>query len=177
MSYGTVVDLRTAQHLGREAMRHLAPAVSRIEIAGSVRRGKAHVGDIEIVCEPLIQTSLFGDGEEPLVDAVKHRLWSIGKWVRGGARYMKITDLFENPGVSLDVFLVHPPSQWGTLFLIRTGSAGFSTRIATRLKNRGTPFRDGRVVNLATGETIPTPEEEDVFRLAELAFVPPERRW
>ncbi|MCY3677918.1 MAG: hypothetical protein OXH66_10065 [Gemmatimonadetes bacterium] len=80
--------------------------------------------------------------------------------------------------ISLDVFLVHPPSEWGVLKLIRTGSRRFSTRVATRLKGLGTPFRDGRILDLATGETIPAPTERDVFAAAKMPYkAPDERHW
>ena len=173
--FGKKIELVKADHLARLAIRHLSPSVRRIEVAGSIRRRKPMVGDIELICEPEMQGDLL-DGEVPLTDAVKHSLWQIGKWVRGGQRQMVITDLFRNLGVHLDVYLVHPPSQWGVQMLIRTGPRDFSQRAVTRLRSFGTPSEDGRILDLKTGTTIDTPEEEDVFRLLKAPWIPPERR-
>lgn len=178
MSYGQKFPLKTARALAERACKDLTPMVRQIAIVGSVRRRVEMVGDIELLVRPLMQTQLFGETAEPVLDGIKAKLWKMGRWVRGAQRYMKITDLYDHKGMSLDVFLVHPPSEWGTQKLIRTGSRQFSTRMATRLKDLGTPFRDGRILDLNTGETIPTPTEEDVFRIAKVGYKPPEyRNW
>ena len=172
---GLKIDLAKADYLAGLAIKHLRPSVRRIAIAGSVRRRKPRVGDIELLCEPEMQGDLL-DGEIPLTDAVKHGLWQIGTWVRGASRQMIITDLFDNPGVRLDVYLVWPPSQWGVQMLIRTGPRDFSQRAVTRLRSFGTPSENGRILDLKTGKTIDTPEEEDVFRLLKCPPIPPEKR-
>lgn len=177
MSHGTRIPLKDAQGLAKRACEELTPVVRQIAVVGSVRRRKPYVGDIEVLVRPMMQTQLFGDAE-PVTEAVKAKLWTMGRWVRGAKRMMKITDLYDHKGVSLEVFLVHPPSEWGVLQLIRTGSRQFSTRVATRLKDLGTPFRDGRIVNLATGDTVPAPSEREVFEAAKMNYKPPEyRNW
>ena len=50
----TRVPLARAQVVAAEVVALLAPACERIEIAGSVRREKTDVGDIEIVCTPSV---------------------------------------------------------------------------------------------------------------------------
>ena len=172
---GARIPIEQADELAWRAIKQLTPVVDRIAVAGSVRRRKAYVGDIELLCKPMVQVGLFG-GSEPVTDAIKNELWKMGRWVRGAKRYMKISDLYGQKGFSLDVYLVHPPSEWGTQMLIRTGPREFSTRIATRLKEFDTPFRDGRILNLQTGRTISTPEESDVFRAAKIEFIEPQAR-
>lgn len=177
MSMGAKIHLEHAQKFAERARKDLEPVVKQITVVGSVRRRVSYVGDIEVLVRPMMQTQLFG-GDEPMTDAIKRKLWEMGRWVRGGQRMMKITDLYGFPDISLDVFLVHPPSEWGVLKLIRTGSRRFSTRVATRLKGLGTPFRDGRILDLATGETIPAPTERDVFAAAKMPYKAPEdRHW
>ena len=56
------MELTQAQAIAREWQTLLAPACERIEIAGSIRRGKPEIKDIDLVCIPKIQTEpdLFG---------------------------------------------------------------------------------------------------------------------
>jgi hypothetical protein len=74
----------------------LRPTCAQIEIAGSLRRGKATVGDIEIVARPLVeerpvagQLGLFGDGQPAtiervsLLDPVLDGLAATGGWSTG----------------------------------------------------------------------------------------------
>jgi len=57
----TKLPLSTAITLAESIVTALAPGCSRIAIAGSVRREKPEVGDIEIVCIPRVTGhDLFG---------------------------------------------------------------------------------------------------------------------
>ena len=133
------------------------------------------MGDIEFLARPRMQTELFG-GDKPDIEPVKIAMRSMGGWVKGGERYMQVANVFGS-GVSLDLFLCHPPAQWGSLMLIRTGPAKFSERVVSRIKATGhMRHKDGRVVDVATGITRPTPREEDLFRLAGMEYVPPKER-
>lgn len=50
MSEGTKIERYQAWSLAQEVLAHLSGVFQRAEIAGSLRRGKKMVGDIEIVC-------------------------------------------------------------------------------------------------------------------------------
>jgi len=57
--------LAEARKLAEQMVERLRPACDKIEIAGSVRRGKPEVKDIEIVCLPRDtgnDIGLFSDG-------------------------------------------------------------------------------------------------------------------
>ena len=54
--------LDEATAIAERVVEILRPHCDRIEVAGSVRRGKPEVGDIEVVCIPRTTVSgLFGD--------------------------------------------------------------------------------------------------------------------
>ena len=60
-------------------VNHLRDYTGRIEIAGSLRREKQDVGDIEIICIPKVQkvdshVSLFGVAEKKEVNLLDKRL-------------------------------------------------------------------------------------------------------
>ena len=156
----------------------LEPFCERIEIAGSVRRLKPDVHDIELCAIPKMQpgNTLFGD----LVSALAaFDYGQLGHVIKGGQRYVQVA-LHE--GINLDLFVVLPPAQWGVIFTLRTGPADFSTRCVTQRRKGGLlpsylQVKDGTVRYASTGEVIPTPEEEDFFRvLGILPVDPPDKR-
>lgn len=162
----------------------IAPACDRIEVAGSVRRRKPEVGDIEIVAIAARDHDLFGEPRGSRLDPVLDRLAREGVLspIRGGERYKQF--VVPDAGCKLDLFLCDP-ATWGVIFTLRTGSAGFSHQLVTQRDRRtssGRPgllpvdcrVQDGRVWR---GEqALETPEEADVFRVAGLDWIEPEER-
>lgn len=147
----------------------LAPGCERIEIAGSIRRKKQTIGDIEIVCVPRYATNLFGERQpDPtgltmiLNDLVGTE--RLGEPIKNGEHYKQ----FPVPaveGLNLDLFITRPDT-WGIIFAIRTGSADFSRRLVTQRSKGGLLPSDCTVSGGAIwrlGEFVPTPEEADVF--------------
>ncbi len=153
----------------------LTPVCERIEIAGSLRRGKPDVGDIEIVCIPAPEYDLFSGATRTAnrIETVLRcmPMWSVAK---NGQNFKQI-DL--GP-CNLDLFIT-TPEQWGVIYLIRTGSSSFSKNMVTqRYKGGLLPSNlyvsDGRI--WCDGYPLETPEEIDFFRICGLEFVPPENR-
>lgn len=175
MSHGPRVRLSEAWTLANRLARELAPHLRRVEIVGSVRRERPTVGDIELVAEPATcPTDLFG-ALGPALEPIRATLERIGTWEKGGDRYMKVRDVLDT-GLPLDLFLVHPPAEWGSIVAIRTGPAALGRECITRMKREGYHHAAGHVVNVETGAKVATPEEEDFFRLAGVACMPPNMR-
>lgn len=181
----------------RDALNHavsildrLEPHCERIEVAGSIRRQAETVKDIEIVCVPRLVVSradLFGnpvDYTNPLEDylddlraegVVADRLDKNGRpaW---GDRYKRM--LWN--GIAVDLFTVLPPSQWGMQLLIRTGPHDFSRLMMTQRFKRGM-LPNGIYANRGSlwhrtppdDQPIETPEESDVFEIADLPYIEP----
>ncbi|MGE0636015.1 MAG: hypothetical protein AB7G44_03500 [Bacteroidia bacterium] len=108
----------------------LLPHCERIEIAGSIRRRKDEVGDIEIVCLPKkeILKNLFGWDEGIITNLLfSKEVNSLGKVIKGDTdgRMMQI-ELPE--GIMLDLFM---PEQhdYFRQFAIRTGSAEYAHKV------------------------------------------------
>jgi DNA polymerase/3'-5' exonuclease PolX len=66
-------------------------------------------------------------------------------------------------------------------FLIRTGNADFAKKMLTKRKWGGLrpdQYEHKDALVLYDGVVVPTPEEEDVFDLWHMAWIPPElRQW
>lgn len=170
------------------AIKHeLTPFVERIAIAGSIRRQRPECADIELVAIPRMGTARKpGELLPRHVDLPDHyareqvessrwqpRLDKNGRAALGD-RYKR---LLVN-GVPLDLFATTPAS-WGVILLIRTGPADFSRAMVTpRSKGGRLPdgyrVQDGAIRTVTGAVAIAT--EEDWFRLAGMAFVPPEDR-
>lgn len=168
----------------------MSPACMRVEIAGSLRRRKATVHDVEIVAMPRLERDLFGDLvvdgptelDSILARLVRQDVLACGdKW---GSRYKNFrVSVPDRPRIKLDLFVVLPPAQWGVLFAIRTGPAGFSQWIVTqRLAGGALPSHcrvlDGAVREglIGEGNIIPMPEELDFLAFLGLGWIEPAER-
>ncbi len=185
------VPLEAAQGVADKLIADLSPYCERLAVAGSIRRKKPIVGDVELVAIPKFGRDLFGevDPRQDFFDAQLRKLVSAGKIFTSpgdgreyrpawGSKYKKVWLLLsERLGeIQVDVFICEE-RNWGSIFTIRTGPAEFSEALVTRIKHQ-TPYRqqDGYLVDERTGEIVPVPEEEDYFRLAGVKWLEPERR-
>ncbi len=176
MSETARIGLGLAHTLVTEIVERLAPHVAKLAVAGSVRRSRLSIGDIEFVVAPLwVETDLFG-ALEPNLAGLKTAMCGLGTWVKGGERMMQVTDLLDHEGLKLEIYIVHPPAQWGSILAIRTGPAGLSQYAVTRMRDLGRQCKEGRIIATATGAVIATPTEEDFFTLAGMVCLPPQGR-
>jgi len=171
-----------AKAIAEKWMRYLSPACERIEIAGSIRRGKAEPKDIEIVCQPKIvgEPDMFGQPTEInlLEMFFETSLFKVtaAHFVKNGPRYKQLA-LVET--IHLDLFIVLPPAQWGVQFLIRTGPADFSHWCVTQKRiGGGLPsylkVKDGALWH--GSKKLNTPEEADFFKVIGMEYVEPKAR-
>jgi len=158
-----------ALKIAKELVQLLKPHCERIEIAGSIRRKKAEVGDIELVVisKPYL-VGLFENGLASIVN----------KWVKvkGDLDYIKCkyTQRILPSGIKLDLFFANK-DNWGYVYAVRTGSADFSHQILAKSWVRaGFKGKEGMLVR--NGKEYPAREEEDFFRMIGVAYVPPEER-
>lgn len=204
MLSATPAHIEVATKIAEALRAELAPACARVEIAGSVRRQKPIVHDLELVLISHTVTrsepaDLFTERtweELRIWDAVEElRLdgraipcltssavpvpMEPERWQekKRGARLLKL--LLPKPKLFAELYIV-TPETWGALYTIRTGSAEFSKRLVmhwTQLSGAG-HVKDGRLC-LPTwrgGKPISTPEEADVFRACRLSWLDPHLR-
>ncbi len=176
------IELSEARDIANKVLEHVTPAMDRIEIAGSIRREKPVVGDIELVAlvanqEKLLQ--LLGD----VGQTIKPSVPGVIPWTpKPDSRYVRVR---LEEGMNLDLFIAKP-ENWGGLFLMRTGSAagangntfnGFTPGCFARWKKLSGGGRMTEVMpTMPDGTQLPVYEEQDFFDLLEMDFVPPVER-
>jgi DNA polymerase/3'-5' exonuclease PolX len=175
------MTLLQAEKLTEKVKEALSPGCERIQEAGSVRRHRPLVGDIEIVAIPKLipelpaQLSILGDPPQ-MVSALDILLEKLVKEKPHFRRGDKNGTLFKNflieydddgSEIGLDLFLT-TPEQWGYILALRTGPGEFNQAWVTQRRKGGLlpdeySFSGGWLYK--AGQRVPTPEEADIFRL------------
>lgn len=167
-----------ANKQAQKVMRLLLPFCDKLSIAGSVRRQKPEVKDIEIVCLPKAVDDLCGNPTYPLLGYLNNPTDFLAdecKRLKGKDRYQQ----WQLPNVKLDLFIVLPPAQWGVIYTLRTGPWEFSKAIVTQQRIGGLLPDEARVKDGSVwvgDQKVSTPNEEDFFKFCDLAFIHPQHR-
>lgn len=173
--------------LAQELLEQLASGCERIEIAGSIRRGKADPKDIELVAiaklESLSTVDMFGQAVSGQVEnKLESRIHGLLDWQfdsilpRNGPKYKRLRHI--ETGICCDLFIVTPES-WGVQFAIRTGPGDFSKELVTRAIRRGMKVDGGKlwkVHNDGSRDELPTPNEHSFFDWLGLTYIEPNER-
>jgi DNA polymerase/3'-5' exonuclease PolX len=179
MSADIKVPIESVLPMAQEIAGKLSSYCDRIEIAGSIRRGRAMVSDIELVALPTIEhtRNLLGEivKNHSKLDYFleKHGV----PMIKNGAKYKQ----FRYAGRTVDLFLPESAAHWGCIYLIRTGSHEFNLWLMNDVqKAAGVQFDKGRLYR--SGVLLDTPEEPDVFDALGLPWIPPvgyrdDHRW
>lgn len=151
----------------------LAPYCQRIEIAGSLRRKRPMIGDIEICAIPKRPRNLLG--EELRDQDTELDLFLSGRLgdglIKNGRKYKQ----FRYGRFTVDLFLP-APETWGSIYFIRTGSHEWNLWVMrTAAPSAGMKFEGGYLYDKAWNQIVAA-EEEDVFEALGLPFVPPQMR-
>jgi len=173
-----MLPLLQATKLAEKIAAELQPFCERVAIAGSIRRRREFVNDIDIVCLPL----------ENKFAALRERVLRSTAVVTDGSQ--TIVTRMTN-GVQLDCWIAKRPEQdlltstptnFGSLLLCRTGSKEHNIYLVEHAKR----IRDGlggflrwnpyHGVFDSRGDCLASVTEEDIFRVLQLDFVPPEKR-
>ena len=154
------MDLQIAKSLANEVIKRLSPYCQKIEVAGSVRRQKPRVKDIDIV---LIPSDLWN---------LTHEIRGLGPSHVGGDKLKRVN----YGGNQVDLYFADEKT-WATLLLIRTGSAENNIRLATLAKKRGWHLAaSGDGLFNENGQRIAGDSEESIYEALGLPYQAPEER-
>jgi DNA polymerase/3'-5' exonuclease PolX len=179
-AYAVAMDLVSA----------LSPFCDRITIAGSLRRRKTVVGDVEILYIGKQQTAsdpnlLFGFTTENKADYKILSLETSGIFrrrlnVNGLTTYGLKNKLMVHcdSGIPIDLFSATEENWWNYL-VCRTGPAESNIRIATAAKDKGfkwNPYGAGFSGRLHPNKIYPMRSEREVFEFVGLEYKEPWQR-
>ncbi len=157
--------LSVARPLAEGIVQQLRAAdlpIQQIEIAGSLRRGRTTIGDVDILCTSSAARQVIEAFIRlPVVEVVV------------GHGDHKATVRLRN-GMQVDL-MVLPQEDYGALLHHFTGSREHNIQMRDRALSRGLKLNE-RGFERADGTRILCPREEDVFATLGLAWIPPELR-
>ena len=166
------MKLHDAQSMAAFAITELEAHCEHIAVAGSIRRRRPHVNDIDLVILPR--------GEDGRA-AIARRFALTCSRIKGGEQY----EVFMSPnGWQFDLWFAHgpqsdllstTPGNWGMLLLARTGSLHHNIYLASRARERGLHFNPHKGIMRGT-EVLASETEAAIFAALELPFIPPEER-
>jgi DNA polymerase/3'-5' exonuclease PolX len=157
-----------------------------IVVAGSLRRHKETIGDIEVVCRPM---HTLDEQLEKLIatPTFKKALYRtrVGKngepdkyGNRWGKNYKGLQFTFPGlPEVKIELF-IGDEYNYGYTLALRTGPGDANTILMSRLKNYHMPwhFKEGYARLKATGQIIAVPDEKTFFKMLGIEYIEPYKR-
>ncbi len=138
------------------------PACEWAEVAGSLRRQKETIGDLDIVAASKDMKSLADAfAEAPFVDEI----------VAHGPTKVSI----KCGGVDVDLRIVEPEA-FGSLLHHFTGGQAHNIALRERAVKRGLNISEYGIAKAGSGDYKPVPTEEDLYSRLGLSYIPPELR-
>jgi len=155
------LTLQSAEGIARNVVAALEPHCERIEVAGSIRRRRPMVNDIDLVL-------------------VRKDWWELNKVVSRLGRVeqsgQKLTRLILNGGVQLDLYYATPVT-FPTLLLVRTGSKENNVRLCSLAKKQGWQLcASGEGLFNERAERLAGDSEESIYQALGLRYQKPEER-
>lgn len=159
--------------VAQDMARTLMLACEQLQIAGSLRRNKPDVKDVELVAVP------------KTIDGKNALLWVLDRLLEEGTiekaklgetgttRWGNKLRSWVYQGVKFDLFSVDE-INFGIEYALKTGSRDFNVLLMTKLKSA--PFQLKEFVAYWNDAPLHIPDEQAWFRLLGLPFIPPSQR-
>jgi len=164
------MELEKAKAIAARIEEQIRPFCSNIAVAGSIRRNKSWVNDIDIVAIPSKTGQFLGV------------LQGFGRIKLGGGKIIRV-DMKSTRGIDLDIYIA-TTETWATLLLIRTGSAAHNRKLCYIAQQKGMKLHaDGTCLFKIEAQgcegvevLVANESEEQIFAALGLPYVSPERR-
>lgn len=166
------MKLHLATTLAERIQRELAPFCHKCEIAGSIRRARPEVNDIDLVIVPKAgqeralrdrikaKTRVITDGRQTLIVSLSMPRPRTTMDLQGWQSEFQLDVWFAHGGK--DDLLDPQPSNFGSLLLCRTGSKEHNIKICQRAKSMDMKWNP-QVGLFAGGVWVTHPEIEDEY--------------
>jgi DNA polymerase (family 10) len=139
------------------------PAALKVSEAGSARRRRETVRDVDIIAT--------ARDPEALIAHFTELPWVVEVAARGGTKATVVS----GHGLRFDLRVV-PPECYGNLLQHFTGSKNHNVAMREEAQRRGLSISEYGVLNTETGETITHRDEKQLYELLGYQWIPPELR-
>jgi DNA polymerase (family 10) len=150
------------------ALIRVFPGIEEITPAGSLRRGRESVGDLDLLvtgpaCEPdVVAAAVEHVATLPLIDKLLARGQN------------KVSFTLRN-NLQVDVRLL-PRASYGAALQYFTGSKMHNVSLRQRAIKRGLTLSEYALLRLEDNVIVAAASEEEIYRALELDYIPPELR-
>lgn len=139
------------------------PGILKHEIAGSLRRGRSTIGDVDLL--------IASEDATPIMDKFVARP-DVARILGHGPTKSSV-ELIN--GLQCDLRVLSP-KVWGTALAYFTGSQAHNIRMRSLAQERGYTLNEWAFTPLNGGEPITCETEEELYKILGLPFIPPELR-
>lgn len=139
------------------------PGVHNAEVAGSTRRMKESIGDIDLVAA--------ADEPAQVIEVFVHHPQVSSILAQGDTKASIVTIM----GLQVDLIVVLPDQFWSALHHF-TGSKEHNVRLRELARHKGLKINEYGIFRIADNEGLPVAGEADIYRHLGLPYMPPEIR-
>jgi DNA polymerase/3'-5' exonuclease PolX len=162
------LDPAVAMTVAQDFLEKTKDLYRRSEIAGSLRRKEPVVHDIDIAVLPK------GADREAWKGKMTRRVGEIGGEV---ISFGEVMSNFLYEGAQVNLFLCPGEDSWGATLMWATGPKGHTIGMTIKARNKGLLLNSTGVwTREEPPRLIPARKEEDVGRILDWKFKPPEER-
>ncbi|MGD0636855.1 MAG: DNA polymerase/3'-5' exonuclease PolX [Nitrososphaerales archaeon] len=149
-----------ALYLSRDLVRYFEGHGVKVDVAGSLRRGKSTVGDLDILCNDKAAADLLAGYS------------GVGRVIEKGPTK---TSVFLKNGVQVDVRVLGA-EEYGAGLLYFTGSKEHNILLRNIAIGKGWKLNEYGLFETRTGDRVAGKSETEVYKKLGLEFIPPELR-
>jgi len=161
------LPLAYASRIARTVLKQVnqLPQVEKASIAGSIRRKKETIGDIDIVV-------LAKKKNHRTIIRQFTQLPQVAQLIAAGDTRASVV---LRQGIQVDIRVVEK-NQYGSAMLYFTGSKEHNIRLRTIARRKGWRMNEYGVFDVRTGRRLAGETEAGIYQLFGLSYIPPEQR-
>jgi len=145
--------------LSKRILKELKPLCKKIQIAGSIRRGKLNPVDVDIVLIPK-------DKEK-----IKRFLSNKGKFIEGGEKEMT----FKIESVKVELYFTNE-KEWGAMLMAFSGKRGSNIGLRIIARTKGLKLTRQGLFERRTGKIVAGRTEHEIYKALNRPYKEPWER-
>ena len=155
------MQLNEARKKGEQILKQISTFIARGRLAGSIRRKKPIVRDIDIV----IESSSIN------IDKLKNELSKLGTLKLKGDKLIRI---LTPDDIQVEIYIASK-ENYEPLLLIRTGSKEHNIKLTIKAQSLNYKLTANGLIDNKTGSVI-AKSEKDIFKALKMNYVEPQHR-